>query len=106
MTSDAAADAVDGRARNARTAARTSLIAAATVDRVPARAFGLKSREPSLIEFLRVEERLFAGTFTPRSARGARLSGRCSDSEGSCDSFCTRPRGQPGHAGLGQPSAE
>src|SRR5712691_2366543 len=63
---DTPADAVAGATRSANKAARTGFMAAATRDRVPARAFCLKVSGPSLIESLRVEERLFAGTFTPR----------------------------------------
>jgi hypothetical protein len=68
------------------------------VPRVPAPGFGLKGPRPALIESLRVEERLFAGTFAPWGVSRLYLFGFSSRATRYGDPFrCGR---ESGHAEL------
>src|SRR5580765_4432371 len=97
--------ATAGAARAAAMTARRSFMGGCGGSRVPKAAFVLKGGDPSLIESLRDEDLLFAGTFARRSVPRACLSGRSGTTAGACDPFRQGDGDQPGDAGLSLPSA-
>src|SRR5919198_5599334 len=96
---DTSPNAAAGAARNA-TNATTAIFTGAAYQGCLRR---LSASRP-LIESLRVEERHFAGTFSPRSVRGVRFTGRCSDTPRPRDPL--RRGRQPGDAELPLPPAQ
>src|SRR5439155_18585970 len=93
---DASPNATAGAAKNAATATRANFTA-------PSGCLRHLSASSPLIESLRVEERRFAGTFTPRSGPGVRLAGCCRHTARPRDPF--RRRRQPGDSELPLPPA-
>src|SRR3954451_19115778 len=95
---------IDASPNAAAGAARKTMRAASAIFTAPQGCLRHLSASRPLIESLRVEERHFAGTSTPRSGPGLRLTSRRSNSARACDPFrCGR---QPGYAELRLPPVE